>query len=598
MKSCFAILSLFFCLACLAADGPKSATSKGGAKPAVSKRDQKAAEKEYKNALDLQQSGKPKEALLAANHATELVPTNVEYLTLAETLRQQIVGQYLENGNHLAAAGDTGGASEQFRTALGIDPANAYVAQRLHDISPPDDPDPEHTHTLQLLASVDQINLQPAPGKKSFHLQGDTRQLYNQIGTAFGITMMFDEGLNTRILRFDIDNVDFYTVTSLAGKMTKTFWAPIAGHDAMVANDTQELRKQYERMALRTFYVGNATTPAELNDLANVIRNIFELRLVGVQPGKNTITVRGPREQVEVASSLLENLMEVKPELTIDVKEYELDTDNLQNTGLSLPTSFTIFNIPSEIRRVLGGDAQAVIDQLNATGTIDPSKIPAADLTNLQGSPLLAPFVFFGKGLGLTGISTPPISGTLAMNHSSAYTLEHMLLRATDGEAASFMVGTKFPVVNSTFTNVAVSSAGQAQIGSTPQFTYVDLGITLKTTPHYHSDGHVTLLLDMSIQALGTQQINSIPDILTRSYKGAITVNDGEPSVIMGVVGQQELRSIQGLPFISQIPGFSTFLGANSKERIHNEVLIVITPHVVRKPFRDQGSSIFWNIGP
>src|SRR5262249_20656418 len=109
------------------------------------------------------------------------------------------------------------------------------------------------------------------------------------------------------------------------------------------------------------------------------------------------------------------------------------------------------------------------------------------------------------------------------------------LLRATDGEAVTFMVGTKFPVVNSTFTNVAVSSAGQTQIGNTPQFTYVDLGVVLKTTPHYHSDGRVTLLMDLSIQALGTQQINSIPDILTRSYKGTITVNDGEPSAIMGL---------------------------------------------------------------
>jgi type II secretory pathway component GspD/PulD (secretin) len=598
MKSCFAILSLLFCLACRGAEAPKSTASKAGPKSTVSKSDQKAAEKEFKSALDLQQSGKAEEALLAVIKATQLVPANVEYATLAETLRQQIVGQHLENGNRLAAAGDTSGASEQFRIALGIDPANAYVAQRLHDVSPPDDPDPEHTHTLQLLAGVDQINLQPAPGKKSFHLQGDTKQLYNQIGIAFGINMQFDQALNTRTLRFDLDNVDFYTATELAGKMTKTFWAPITSHDAIVASDTQELRKQYERLALRTFYVGNVVTPAELNDLANVMRNIFELRLVSIEPGKNTITVRGPRAQVEIAASLLDSLMEAKPELMVDVREYEVDTDNLTNIGLNLPTSFTVFNVPSEIRRVLGPDAQRVIDQLNRTGTIDPSTISASDLSNLAGSPLLAPFVIIGKGNGLTGISTPPISATAVLSNSFASTLEHMQLRATDGEAVTFMVGTKFPVVNSTFTNIAVSAAGQTQIGNTPQFTYVDLGITLKTTPHYHTDGHVTLVVDMSIQALGTQQINSIPDILTRSYKGSITVKDGESSGIMGLVGQQELRSIRGLPFISQVPGLRTFLGSNQKDRIHNEILIVVTPYVVRKPFHDKGSSVFWNLGP
>jgi general secretion pathway protein D len=586
MKICFAILSLFVCLACSAADGPKSV---------ISKQDQKAAEKEFKSALDLQRAGKPEDALLAVSRALQLIPGNMEFITMSEVLRQQIAGQYLEQGNRLAAAGDPGGAMERFRAALAIDPQNAYVAQRLHDVTPLD---PEHQHVLEMLASVDQIELQPTPGRKSFHMQGDTRQLYNQIGAAFGIFMQFDQNLNSRVLRFDLDNVDFYTVMSLAGKMTKTFWAPVAIHEAMIASDTLDTRKQYERMALRTFYVGNVSSQTDLNDLVNVMRNIFDMKLVSIQPGKNTITVRAPREQVEAVASLLDNLMDAKPELMLDVQEYEIDTDNLRDIGLNLPTSFQVFSIPSEIRRVLGSNAQAVIDQLNQTGTIDPSKIPASALSNLAGSPLLAPFIFFGKGNGLTGITVPSISAKLAMNSSTAKNLEHMTLRATDGEAATFRVGTRFPIVNSTFTNVAFSSRGQTQIGNTPQFTYEDLGVTLKTTPHYHSNGDVTLAMELQIQGLGALQLNNIPDITTRSYKGTITVHDGEQSVVMGLINEQELRSTQGLPVLSQLPGLKTLLSANTKDRIHNELLIVITPHVVRKPFHDKGSSVFWTVTP
>ncbi|MBZ5507243.1 MAG: type II and III secretion system protein [Acidobacteriia bacterium] len=588
MKKCFAILSLFICLACAAADKPK---------PVISKQDRKTAEKEFKNALDLQREGKPEDALLAVTRAAQLAPDNMEFITMSEMLRQQIVGEHVEQGNRLAAAGDTSGAMQRFRTALGMDPQNAYVAQRLHDVAPPDE-DPEHRHVLELLASVDQINLQPSPGKKNFHMQGDTRQLYNQIGTAFGIFMQFDQNMNSRILRFDLDNVDFYTVMAMAGKMTKTFWAPVTSHEAMVASDTLETRKQYERMALRTFYVGNVSAQTDLNDLVNVMRNIFDMKLVSIQPGKNTITVRAPREQVEAAASLLDNLMDAKPELMIDVKEYEIDTDNLRNIGLNMPTSFQIFSIPSEIRKVLGPAAQPVIDELNRTGTIDPSKIPTSSLSNLAGSPLLAPFLFFGKGLGLTGFTVPSISGKLNMNSSIATSLEHMTLRAIDGEAATFRVGTRFPVVNSTFSNVAFSTRGQISVGNTPQFTYEDLGITLKTTPHYHSNGDITLILELQIQGLGTLQINSIPDITSRSYKGTITIQDGEPSLIMGTVSEQELRSTQGLPILSQLPGLKTLASTNSKDRIHNELLIVITPHVVRKPFHDKGSSVFWTVTP
>jgi Flp pilus assembly secretin CpaC len=301
---------------------------------------------------------------------------------------------------------------------------------------------------------------------------------------------------------------------------------------------------------------------------------------------------------VEAVASLLDNLMDAKPELMIDVQELEFDTDNLRDIGMSLPTSFQVFNVPSEIRRVLGGGAQAVIDQLNRTGTIDPSTISPSALSNLAGSPLLAPFLLFGKGDSLTGITVPSIKATASMNSSYAKNLEHMTLRAIDGEAATFRVGTRFPIVNSTFTNVAFSSSGQTQIGNTPQFTYEDLGITLKTTPHYHSNGDVTMALELQIQGLGTFSINNIPDITTRSYKGTITVHDGEQSVVMGLLSDQELRSTQGLPLLSQVPGLKTVLSQNSKEHIHNELLIVITPHIVRKPFHDKGSSVFWTIAP
>src|SRR6478752_9112507 len=328
------------------------------------------------------------------------------------------------------------------------------------------------------------------------------------------------------------------------------------------------------------------------------MRNIFDMRLVSIQPGKNTITVRAPREQVEAAASLLDNLMDAKPELMLDVKEFEIDTDRLRDAGLNLPTSFQVFSIPSEIRRVLGSDAQRVIDQLNRTGTIDPSTISPSALANLAGSPLLGPFLIFGKGNGLTGVTVPPISAKLAFNSSIATNLEAMSLRAIDGEAATFRVGTRFPIVNSTFSHVAVSTRGQVQVGNTPQFTYVDLGITLKATPHYHANGDITLAIDLKIQGLGTQQINSIPDITSRSYVGTITVHDGDPSVIMGLMNEQELRSIQGFPILSNLPGLRNVLSSASKERLHNEILIVITPHVVRKPFHDRGSSVFWNVGP
>lgn len=560
----------------------------------VSKQDEKMAAGDFKRALELRKQGKVEEALLAATHASQLLPANAEYVLTREMLRQQIVSAYLDLGNRLAAEGKLEESAAQFREALGRDPQNSYAQQRLHDVSEPVDPDRERV--MQLLAGVNNIDLQPAPGKKNIHAGPDLRSVYTQIGQAFGVSINFDQSITNRQFRLDLDNVDFYTVMSFLGKITKTFWAPVSSKEAIVANDTQEMRTAYERMAMRTFYIGNVSNPNELSDITNLMRVIFDMKFISIQTEHSTITVRAPRTQIEAVASFIESIVDTRPEIMLVLNAFEFDSDKLRRYGLNLPTDFTVFNIPSEIRRVLGKDAQSVIDQLNQNGTIDPSKIPAADLANLQGSPLLQPFVFFGKGLGLTGIVVPPISGQLSETTTLAANLEHVNLRAMDREAATFRVGTKFPVISANFNAVALNSRGQISTGSTPQFQYIDLGLTLKTTPHYHSDGDIKLDLDLEIQGLGAQTFNNIPELTNRSFKGNITVREGEPSVVAGLINDQELRSTKGYPGIGQLPGVSAVLNTNSKERAHNEILIVITPYVIRKPFHDRGPSALWTL--
>ena len=71
---------------------------------------------------------------------------------------------------------------------------------------------------------------------------------------------------------------------------------------------------------------------------------------------------------------------------------------------------------------------------------------------------------------------------------------------------------------------------------------------------------------------------NSIPDITSRSFKGSINARDGEPSVVAGVITDQELRSARGYPGLGQLPGVSAALDSNTSDHPHQEILIVVTP--------------------
>jgi len=586
MRRWFFILLLLSCLACACAAEEKP-------RPGPSQHDLKLAKKSFQHAVELQKEGRIEEAFAEVDKAATLAPANMDYLSTRELLRSRIASSYIDRGNLLAEIGDKKAAERQFKSALEIDPENGYAQERVHDVAPED---PEHEHVLQLLASVEDVSANPKPGKQDFHIRGETRDLYEAIGRAFGITVTYDQSLTSQRVRFDVDGLDFYGAMHLAGKVTKTFWAPLSSNRVIVANDNQEMRRQYQRMSMQTFYVNNAPNPTDLNDIANILRNVFEVRLVSVVAAKNIITVRAPKEEMAAVSAMLDDIVQGRPEILLDIKAYELNYDKLRQFGLALQTDFTIFNIFSEIYRVLGPNAQLVIDQLKKTGTIDPSKIPVSSLANLQGSPLLQPFIFFGKGYGLTGINVAPISAHLSDNNSSTKTLEHVTLRASNSNPATMMIGTRFPIQLASFTNVSISQQGVPRVGSAvPQIQYEDLGLTFKATPHLQTENNVNLELQLQIRGLGAQQLNGVPVITTRQYTGAITVKDGEPSMVAGLIEEQALRSTSGFPGVGQVPLINSVLNTNSKERRRTEILIVITPHVIRKTFRNHETTL-WDI--
>lgn len=583
MRHCL-FLSLLLCgLLCAAREKPRSG---------LSEHDLKLAQKSFQRAMDLQKDGRLEDAFTEASKASELWPANKEYMTVREVLRNRIAAGFIERGNLLAEIGDAKGAGAQFKQALAIDPQNGYAQERLQDMTPED---PEHAHVLQLLASVEDVDVKPKPGKQAFHVHGDTHALYDAIGRAFGVIVAYDQSVAPRQINFDVDGLDFYTALRLAEKLTHTFWAPVSRYQIIVANETQEMRRQYQRLSLETFYVANAPTPADLNDIANILRNVFEVRLTAVVPEKNIITVRAPKEQMAAISAMLDDMIQGRPEILLDIKAYEVSYDRQVQYGLTLPNNFQIFNVYAAIYSALGPAAQPIINQLKQTGSIDPSQIPVGSLSGLQGSPLLQPFIFFGKGWGLTAVTVQPISGTLSSNNSSLQNLEHVTLRASSGVPASMMVGTRFPIQLASFTNVSISQQGLPVVGNSfPQVQYEDLGLMFKATPRLQTDNNVSLELQLQIKGLGSQSLNGVPVITNREYSGSITVKDGEPSVVAGIIQEQVSRSGAGYPGVGQLPFLSGILSSNSKDRTRTEILIVITPHVVRKPIHQFDTTI-WN---
>jgi Flp pilus assembly secretin CpaC len=110
------------------------------------------------------------------------------------------------------------------------------------------------------------------------------------------------------------------------------------------------------------------------------------------------------------------------------------------------------------------------------------------------------------------------------------------------------------------------------------------------------SDDDVSLDLDLQFKGIGGQSFNGVPVITNRSYVGKITVKNGEPSAITGMVTDQNDGSTSGFPLVGNTPVVRGLVNQNSKNHSLSQILIVVTPHIIRKPYRKPGTGIYWNV--
>ena len=558
-----------------------------------SKSDLAKAKKEFAAGKHLESAGQTDAAFDKFKQASQLSPRNVEYATAREFTRQQLVMAAIDRGNKALLANNEVAAEAEFQQALDFDPTNDFARQRLHDAIWEQSPAP--SRKLQVVQKSIEVALSPDATPRDFHFRGDSRSLLTQVARAYGITATIDDSVQTRSIRFDIDHVTFAEAMGAATQSTKTFWIALSGSQMYLVSDTPENRKNFERLAIRTFYLPDIMTPQELTEIVNALRVILDIKFVLQDASESTITIRAPLPMVDAASQMIESLVGGRPEVMLDVRVYQISSSLVRQLGMQLPSQFNIFNISPSLVASLGVGAQDLINQLIASGGINQANSQGiqallAQLSQSTQNPIFStPFATFGGGLTLTGVSgTPPITANLQVNESDVKSLEHVELLASQNTPALMRIGERYPIVNATFAPIYNSSSISQVLGNStyvapfPSFNFEDLGLNLKATPIIHSNADVSLKIDLNIRTLGDQTVNGIPIILNQEYVGSITLKNEESGVVAGLISKSDANSLAGYPFLSRVPGLTYASSLHSKNVNNDELLVVMTPHIVR----------------
>jgi Flp pilus assembly secretin CpaC len=556
--------------------------------------------------------------------AVELNPNKDEYALSLAVAREHQVTELVQAAARARVSGDDAAAQSFLAKARSIDPDNEIVTQHIL----PDPPQPKFIDPMVLHAKTPSfdgpIELAPTAGTKDIAQHTGIQDVIRAVYKMYGIDVTFDSSVTDNTpLDFNLKNVDFGTATHFLHQLTHTFAVPVQPHSALIAKENQEDRERLAPLIEETVYLPGVTAET-MTDMANIARNVFDIKQVTASPTGGDILIRGDEGTLKVLNATYADMLDGGSDVLLDMRIYEVDKSHLVNVGGQLPGYAGVFSLTSELQTIVSQN-QALIDQLIAAGTL---KLPGGYFANLaaEGLALIAsgtvslPQInnllgFFGS-LGtytnaagiLTGV---PLAGlylggastfNLLLNSSDVRMLDDVEVRSTDGQPVNFRAGTRYPIVTSTYSS-GISSALSSQLAgvtvngqsaskllsqylgtgtstTVPQIQYEDLGITLKTTPHIQRSGNVAMALDLKIEAIGSGSLNGIPVLNNRTFTSTISVPAGQTALLASVLSRNEVRDIEGLPGLSELPGFQ---GTDkSTELDTGELLITITPHVVR----------------
>lgn len=537
--------------------------------------------------------------------AVSLNPAKPEYTAALLVAREHGVTALLQQAA-LQRPTDAQKADALLSQARLLDGGNPRVAQHSEL------PQASATPPMRVERTAGVVVLQPTAAVHSYHERGDTKSLATKLASDYGLRVAFDPDLQSKPVRIDVDDVNADEAFRILSLLCGTLSVPLDEHTFILAANTPESRRRYERMVQETFYLPGYPTD-QLNNFVSIAQQLLDIRQVSVAPLGGALTVRGPAERVDAIEQVFKDLLQGTSELTLDVKLYAVNKSRVRNLGIVLPNSLSAYSLAAQAQTVVSQNS-ALISQLVSSGVLP------ANATTLE----IATYLIFVAGLGSSsliqnsflllggGLTTAAISAgnvptlNLALSQSEARTLDDLQLRTSDQQRAIFKSGTRYPIQTSLFSDIASSTAtslagttvngvslssllaaylGTSSTGSSaviPQVQYEDLGLTVTATPRIQLTGDVSMKLEVKVSALAGNALNGIPVLDSRQFASDITVHDGETVLLISDTSRNESAAISGVPGLNDLPGFQSATNRNGSE-MNSDLVLLITPHIVRQ---------------
>jgi general secretion pathway protein D len=499
--------------------------------------------------------------------ANAKAPKDLRYRTSLYRVRVTASSQHMTKGRKLFQAGDEQGALVEFLRAAEIDPGNeaaqqeiAHVRQKQGEVAPQ-----VETSLSEATGKQEDIDSMSAPAALkpvsneplTLHMSEDAKVIYQAIGRAAGVNVLFDPDYNSKRVQVDLNNVSLLDALRIVGTMSNTFWRPVTANTLFVAQNTRAKRTELDEQAVQTFYLTNAWQQNDLNDVQTALRNVLPNAKVYGVASQNAIVMRGTPDELLLAQKLINDLDKARAEVVVDIAVLEVDKNWEKKLGLTWPSSASVA-------------LQSTSTTTSGTTTTSTTTTPTIyDLAHLKASNF--------------AVTIGSATANMLLSDSNTKILQNPRIRCTDQQKATMKIGSRIPIATGSYSTGTATTSVSSLVNT--QFQYIDVGVNIEMTPTIHFDHDVTLKVKLEVSSeSGSVTISDVtePIIAQKTSEQVIRLREGEVSILSGILDKEDTVAWSGLPGLSAIPGLKYLFGSKDHTIKDDEIVFLLIPHIVR----------------
>ncbi|WP_427308968.1 secretin N-terminal domain-containing protein [Cupriavidus sp. H39] len=544
------------------------------------------------DAKQLYGQGKVEESLLRLKAALDETPTNPELRTVYLALRDRAVANWIAQADAAHVRGDQRNAEASYRRVLAVEPGNARAKSGLQLLErtsrhakllqeaenairkKEDDSgrailrailseDPANPTARRLLSALEERSAKPpvdtqlsAALKKTLSLDfkdAMLKQVFEIFSRTASVNFVFDKDVRgdqkTTVFLKGTTIKEAIDVVLLTNQLEQRV---LDRNTILIYPNTPAKLKDYQTLAVRSFFLASA----DAEQVANTLKTILKTRDVIVDKKQNMLVMRDTSDAIRLAERLVTLHDLPEPEVMLEVEILEVNRNRLLELGIKFPEQLSLSPLPTTT-----GGSVTLHDLLHLT-----SRGIAATISPLN-------------------INARGVDGDVNL-------LANPRIRARNRETAKILIGDRVP-------NITSTSTATGFVAENVQ--YLDVGLKLDVTPVISIDNEIAIKISLEVSNIANQ-IKTTSGTLayqigTRTASTVLRLKDGENQVLAGLISDEDRRTINKLPGFGDIPLAGRLFSSRLSEVKKNEIVLSITPHLIRNTPRPELSLLEFYAG-